>query len=263
MGKLKYIILLLLIVFSYLVYTAKSPATFEISGTSCIISTCLVGQKATFDLTITPHGKNTVTNFWIESAAIDQGTLKIIPRQNSPAQAVSFALKDTLEATNYTLDINAEIDTAGFKGFFWMIKNKWFGDDIFYSQEFRVRYPRVELKLTPISKGNLEAQYRFVLHNKDSKAFTCRLQLKTDADLFTEYSQLKLIRDTPDGKVYESPATSIGVNQNGGCCEGVLVRATTEEGTSNLEVITRCTVDGAEVILRDEIKTDNWEHRKN
>ncbi|MBI2146566.1 hypothetical protein HYU22_04460 [Candidatus Woesearchaeota archaeon] len=254
--------LLLLAVFSYFVYSAKSPAEFEISGTSCITSSCLVAQKAAFDLNIIPNGENKVSTIWVESDAVDSETIKIIPRQNSPAMAVSFALKDTLEEQNYTLIVKAEVETAGFNGFFWKIKNKFFGDDTFYRQEFAVRYPAMNLELKAINEGNLEAEYNVQLRNKDRRAFTCKIRIETSPDIFIDDITLKPVIDTSERKVYESSPASIGVNEESDCCQSLIFKANTDEGSSTITVLPVCTVDGTGVVITDEIKTDTWRHSK-
>ena len=261
MSKWIYFILLLAI-FSYFVYSAKSPAEFEITGTACITSSCLVAQKAAFDLNVIPQGKTEISNIRVESDAIKSETINIIPRHNSPLLAVSFALKDTLEEKNYTLNIKAEVVPSGFKGFFWKIKHKLFGDDIFYSREFAVRYPAMDLELKPINEGNLEAEYNVQLRNKDRRAFTCKVRIETSPDIFVDDITLKPVVDTPDKKVYESSSVNLDVNEKSDCCQSLILKANTDEGSSTLKVLPVCTVDGTGVAITDEIKTDTWRHSK-
>ncbi len=264
--------LLLIGILIYLVITAEGPVEIEISETTCLTSYCLVGQKVAFNLKMTPNGQRNITNFRIESDAIEQSTLEGINRDFGSVNEhssipISFTLKNNLDERDYTFSIKGETTTSWFSDFFWMIKKSFIDkftnkEDVIYKQDFAVRYPEVDFEFTKKEENaeKLEATYDLDFRNKDTNVIDCKVSIETSTDAFIEHHLLNMTSEDQTKRVYESPYTDIKPNENGNCCNTILLHANTMIAEAQIIATPICRIDGSEVVLKNDLRKIWWKH---
>jgi len=144
---------------------------------------------------------------------------------------------------------------------FWNIKNYLWTDNTFYEVEFKVRYPIIDFELKPVNKDDLEAKYNLDFRNKDEKEINCKVKIQTSTDIFVEHHLLNPTKEDQTERIYESPYIPIKVNENGNCCNTIILNANTQEATAQIKVFPICNIDGTDVILKDHIISESWKHK--
>jgi len=266
MTKLVLVVVLVILAFlAFIIIFVRAPVELGISETTCITKSCFIAQKVSLNLKVKPSGFINISNITIESDAIEPSSIKIektfISTSKKTEIPISFSIKDSIDEGKYKISFKIRA-TSDLKYFLWIIKSMIFGNDVVYTTNFDVRYPRVEFKVEEPKTTPLQKIYDIHLMNKDNIKLKCKIRIKLSPDVLLKHDGFTKISENEKERVYESQFEFIEPTYNSKCCNSIEVNANTMRATAQINLIPVCEIDRTEVVIKPQINQRTWTHNK-